>query len=310
MVSNLLAMLINFRMCELYDGKQIFGGLVMFVLGDLHQLSPVNAGWCFEPLYRSKNKGDFFTFALKMVDLWQKFQFAELTENVRQSGDSSFAEMLDRIRIGSPTEPDIETLNERMIYKGRCASLAESVDTFLRAVDEEPSSVVLYPLNEQVDAFNNLVMQRLKINCVAVQAEDDVPVRQAKKRGRKAGDQKQTKGLLKGRKTSRTAGLEEVLYLGVGARVMLRTNLDQSRGLINGSVGTITSLLSISGNRISTVEVDFSSLNERVKIKRISGDVELAGGSFIRRRQFPLSVAYAMTVHKVCMLVLGYTLLV
>ena len=54
---------------------------------------------------------------------------------------------------------------------------------------------------------------------------------------------------------NRTAGLEAKLSLAVGARVMLRRNINTKRGLVNGAIGTV---ISIAPNHV-TVQFDHVS---------------------------------------------------
>ncbi len=46
--------------------------------------------------------------------LWSEFDFHELTESMRQKDDSIFFDMKNRIRIGSPSDSDIELLKKNV----------------------------------------------------------------------------------------------------------------------------------------------------------------------------------------------------
>lgn len=54
-----------------------------------------------------------------MVDpLWQKADVLMLIKNHRQDGDKEYADILNRIRIGEPTDDDIELLKTRVRLEG------------------------------------------------------------------------------------------------------------------------------------------------------------------------------------------------
>ena len=92
--------------------------------------------------------------------------------------------------------------------------------------------------------------------------------------------------------SSNTAGLEATLKIAVGARVMLRRNIDVKGGLVNGAIGTV---LEIHPSRIS---IKFDHLIEPCDIKRVSGKFLVMRNCYVQRTQFPLILAYAVTIHK------------
>ena len=73
------------------------------------QLAPVKARFCFQKLNKEEKRKYFTGLALD-CNLWHDFNYFELTENVRQKNDFVFADMLKRIRIGMPSNEDIDLL--------------------------------------------------------------------------------------------------------------------------------------------------------------------------------------------------------
>ena len=82
-----------------------FGGVNVIVFGDLYQLQGVKEGWIFAPIkdYSLPN-ADFAT------SVWEQFEMFELTTIVRQE-ERSWAELLNRVRVGQPTDEDIARIN-------------------------------------------------------------------------------------------------------------------------------------------------------------------------------------------------------
>ena len=115
---------------------------------------------------------------------------------------------------------------------------------------------------------------------------------------------------------AKTGGLVSELHLAVGAKVMLTVNVDVSDVLVNGARGTVEAIIKI-GSEVTLVLVKFD--HSRVGTKAIAQSqyrsqypaavpisrheavfcIGKNKADEVSRRQFPLVLAWATTIHKV-----------
>ena len=72
------------------------GGLSVIVCDDFYQLPPVNP----PAIYSQFNLNKATLKYINGLELWYLFKMAELTEVMRQRGDTRLIEMLNKIRLG------------------------------------------------------------------------------------------------------------------------------------------------------------------------------------------------------------------
>ncbi|XP_062600308.1 uncharacterized protein LOC134261943 [Saccostrea cucullata] len=279
MVDHKLLTYIHGRLTQIKQSKKVFGNVAILAVGDFYQLPPVKAS----PLYKLKDS--------IILDLWNPlFQIASLSEIMRQKEDVKFAEMLNRLRVRLRGEPLQQT----------DLQLLQSVSKESIPI-ESKNALHIFSTNNEVDAHNEQMVETVCSPCLYSTAKDYT---------------KSTSGTLLLRKlpysSSSPENLPDIIKLGINARVMLTRNIDTEDGLVNGAFGTI-SAIEVRGNDIDAVYIQFD--NENIGRKAISTTVSNVQGSekAVRitpyedvlvgrnalRKQLPLKLGWAATIHKV-----------
>lgn len=186
-----------------------------------------------------------------------------LTEIVRQHNAPEFAAFLNKMRTGQ--SPDLSILEP---CHGRVFP------------DDGIRPVRLFCKNYNVDAYNDEQLAKLDTPTMTYQAVDDAP-----EGWRKFFD--------------KNCRAPSPLNLKVGAQVMLLVNMDVAQGLVNGSVGIVEKLYT------DLVEVRFASgifpiqpFEWEIKQNEVNVMGEMKKVRVAARKQVPLKLAWAVTIHK------------
>ena len=253
----------------------------MLFIGDFLQLQPVNGNPVFEVI--SKKSICHKLGCATPVNIWKKsVMYDKLTINEHHKKDGKYSSILDSIRCGSPSEEAIATLQEKVID----ITIAEKFGD-LQSLKMSP--VCLYPTRKQYDKVNKDMLGLLKSekDIIACTDEVDETKSTAKWHGKAA---KQLESL--NRDCNNTAGLEAFLKLAVGTRVMLRHNIDIKSGLVNGAISTVLAVLP------SCISVNFDHLSDLCDIEQVRGKFMVMKNYYAYHTQFPLILAYTVTIHK------------
>lgn len=193
MMSNDLFEKINEYLKLVRNSTESFGGLQIILCGDFSQLPPVSGTYCFK------------TLAWNQANL----TMIELTEVVRQIGDTAFINILESVRWGKASSDIVDTLG------------STSDKTFPYGI--EPT--ILYSRNVDVDSVNTRkVMELVDANV------------NSKTYNTRYAEHELSKSW------GESLRVEATLLLAVGAQVMLTNNINVEDGLVNGSRGIILQL--------------------------------------------------------------------
>lgn len=243
--------------------NQPFGGVQLVCFGDLFQLPPVLASGEEQHYFTHYYESPYFFSAKVFTEDKFELEGLELNKVYRQEA-RHFVRLLDAVRTGTIDFDDLEDLNSR--YQ----SNYEPTGNF----------ITLSTRNNVVDTLNARALMSLGTEEFRFLAE------------------------VTGDFDEKLYPAEGVLKLKLGAQVMFVRN-DPKREYVNGTIGTIIKLenakivvrIEERDNTTKDIEVEKATWeNYRYQLGAAGMDIEAKSvGEF---KQYPLRLAWAMTIHK------------
>lgn len=257
---------INYIFQYFKKNNSLFGGIQLILTGDLMQILPI--------FNNVLNKEDIDERLIIESDIFMKMfknKIVILNENFRQKNDSTFVNLLLRLRKGEHTKQDIDLLKSRLNY--------DKDDPVVK------KSINLVSYNKKAQNINDYNLKKLQ------GPEYTYEVEYKKRRKHELASKNETYNILQKELESQfnQKGIVKV-YLRKGARVILIKNLDVSGGLVNGSIGTIINF------KEGYPEVLFDSGIKHV-VSKVDWELELDGNK-VTAVQIPLMLAYAITINR------------
>jgi PIF1-like helicase/Helix-turn-helix domain len=252
---------IDFMLQSTRKNPNPFGGVQVLFIGDLLQLPPIIKP---EEWHVLKNyyQGMYF-FHAKVLQQYPPIKI-ELDKIYRQN-DQEFISILNNLRNNNITVKDIQTLNQYV---------QPNFD-----IKKHKNHIFLTTHNHKADQVNTDALQELKTKTHTFLPEiiEDFP--------------------------EKLYPLDTQLHLKIGAQVMfIKNDTSQEKRYFNGKIGKITSLSE------QEILVHFSDENKTIEVERFTWNnikytlnpdtqevEETVIGTFT---QYPLKLAWAITVHK------------
>ena len=282
MVRSDLFWAVDYRLRQVVDKKKAFGGKQIILVGDFYQLPPVVKSEDEEQSIISIH-GGVFAFQTKT---WSEGTFKSIYLKTvhRQGNDALFLLILNHIRHNDLYTVDISVPGSDIMLNVREA-LNRYTD-IRSPLDVSP--VCLCTTNREANIINAIESEKIS------------------EKGRVF------KAVIKGKFPEKDYPTPNVLELKKGSRVMTLINRRTSSGVlefVNGDMGEIIQFIGKNGQEMIDIKLDNGkrvslSPNEWKNYEYILTTDPKTGkdkveqketGSFI---QFPLKLAYAMTIHK------------
>ena len=244
---------------EVRECDKPFGGIQVIFIGDFFQLPPVEEDGNLENLYSFESP------------IWKEFNFKNilLTKNYRQN-EKDFINALSNMRMNCLTQEDINLLKTRTVEE-------ENINKNI---------LHIFSTNEEANLYNRKSFEALHTILQNFESKDGV----WRKKNIEYSDFTQKEQIILDI-FNKNCRAEKTIHLKLGCRVMLLTNLNFAQGLINGSCGTVKAF----NEKSITVEFD-NGITRDINPEKFEYYYNNEPKAI--RMQYPLRLAYAITIHK------------
>ncbi|KAJ1519223.1 hypothetical protein ONE63_011170 [Megalurothrips usitatus] len=278
---------------DLMGSTRLFGGKPVMFCGDFRQLAPIVKGY--------HNEGDVVNASLISSRLWgfmkkmkltvgQRCTDPEYSKHLLEIGEGRAPEhtfRLSNVEGDERTEPLI-AIDRRVSHTYNVEELIAHVfpDEVLQNPDQCADRAILCTHNINVAATNELILGQLETEERELLSADSLAL--------EAGDQADLYDIELLHQTTAKGVPPHVLKLKTGALCMIMRNLNSDDGLVNGAKVIIVQI----GANVILIRRPGSP--EVMALPRITFKFPIFDNSHVQmtRRQFPLQIAYAMSIHK------------
>lgn len=258
------------KVLRIYSGnmREPFGGKQLLMVGDVYQLEPVvtsDARQILEPFYPSA----FFFYA--HVFRQMPLVSIELRKVYRQS-DPTFISILDHIRVSQVSDTDLALLNKRVEQNGAQTEQAPQNQ-------DSPLSITLSARRDIVDYINRQELDALE------------------------GGSEIFQGIIEGDFPQSSLPTPQELEMKLGAQILFVKN-DIDHRWVNGTLGTVIGfdddthdviyIRTEKGKEYAVERAKWANVRYRYNDKEKKIEEEEIG----TYEQFPIRLAWAITVHK------------
>ncbi|XP_013723556.1 uncharacterized protein LOC106427374 [Brassica napus] len=279
---------------------QTFGGKTVLLGGDFRQNLPV---------IPQGSRADTVLASISHSYLWNFCHKFSLKINMRVNQDEKeFSDWLLKVGEGRPEsvhedEDDgyhdqMVNIDPSLVQETKDESLNQVVDAAYGDINQIEASqssytdkAILTPRNDTVDEINAYTISKTDGESKDYYSYDSFEVSETQ------SNQNDTLYAIEYLHSMEFPGLSShKLTLKVGSPIMLMCNINQTKGLCNGTRMILTHI----GERVLKADIITGShIGNEVLIPRIillQGDTQLP--FTLRRRQFPIRLCYAMTINK------------